>query len=244
MGKAVGLVGSITNKVGNFVFSTWKGIQVVKAYQPNVTNPRSTGQTAQRTKFDFAVQYARAMIATDELKQVWNYLCPVQLSGYNNFVRNQLLNAVYSSDNRLAANRLAISPPLGSLCPFRITGNSVTEGSSGDYDFAATLGISHCGTDPNGAMLVFVYNSHFLDEDDTPLFPDAKICIEYYPDMDFTTPQEVGGSFPVGAPYNPMASTGHSPDLSGCLYIMPTYADESGTIVNVGPATIVGNDPI
>jgi len=74
MAKLVGLVGSIVNKAGTFVFSTWKGIQVARAYQPNVSNPRSAGQTAQRTKFDYVIQYAIAMNRLPYLKRVWSLI--------------------------------------------------------------------------------------------------------------------------------------------------------------------------
>jgi hypothetical protein len=59
MAKAVsGLIGAIKGKVGNLVFQTWKGVQVVKNYAVPA-NPRSTDQTTQRTKFAWLVSWSR-----------------------------------------------------------------------------------------------------------------------------------------------------------------------------------------
>ena len=54
--------GSATGKIGNTVVRVRKGVRVEAAYQPNVSNPRSSGQVVQRGKFADAVGfYKRAM---------------------------------------------------------------------------------------------------------------------------------------------------------------------------------------
>lgn len=50
MGKNVGLIGSVSGKVGNVVYSVQGGTQTVRAYQPSVSNPKSAGQQRQRAK--------------------------------------------------------------------------------------------------------------------------------------------------------------------------------------------------
>lgn len=50
MGKNVGLIGSVSGKVGNVVYSVQNGMQTVRAYQPNVVNPKSAAQQQQRAK--------------------------------------------------------------------------------------------------------------------------------------------------------------------------------------------------
>lgn len=50
MAKNVGLIGSVSGKVGNVVYSIQNGIQTVRAYQPVVVNPKSSAQQQQRAK--------------------------------------------------------------------------------------------------------------------------------------------------------------------------------------------------
>lgn len=53
MGKFVGLIGTISGKVGNVVFVKGeKGISYGRTYQPNVLNPKTIGQTDQRAKMN------------------------------------------------------------------------------------------------------------------------------------------------------------------------------------------------
>ena len=62
MSKGSSYWGTATGKIGNTVVRVRKGVRVESAYQPNVTNPRSSGQVVQRGKFADAVGfYKRAM---------------------------------------------------------------------------------------------------------------------------------------------------------------------------------------
>lgn len=62
MSKGSSYWGTATGKIGNTVVRVRKGVRVEAAYQPNVANPRSSGQVVQRGKFFDAVGfYKRAM---------------------------------------------------------------------------------------------------------------------------------------------------------------------------------------
>lgn len=62
MSKGSSYWGTATGKIGNTVVRVRKGVRVESAYQPNVSNPRSSGQVYQRGKFSDAVGfYKRAM---------------------------------------------------------------------------------------------------------------------------------------------------------------------------------------
>lgn len=53
MAKSVGLIGTLSGKVGNAVFCKGEnGGTIVRAYQPQVNNPKSSAQTAQRAKLN------------------------------------------------------------------------------------------------------------------------------------------------------------------------------------------------
>jgi len=48
-----GILGGFRGKVGNVVGSSIFGIDVMRAYQPDVRNPRTESQTTQRQKILF-----------------------------------------------------------------------------------------------------------------------------------------------------------------------------------------------
>lgn len=54
MGKSTNGLGQFTGKVGSVVFSVADGEQVIRAYQPNVKNPRTSAQLIQRAKVNVA----------------------------------------------------------------------------------------------------------------------------------------------------------------------------------------------
>lgn len=85
MSKGSSYWGTATGKVGNLVISVVKGQRVERAYQPNVTNPRTNKQVLQRARFACAVSFykrARAQFfnfAYEDKKQTE--------SDYNAFMR-------------------------------------------------------------------------------------------------------------------------------------------------------------
>lgn len=52
MAKNVGLIGSVSGKVGNVVYAVTNGIQTVRAYQPVISNPKTRAQNIQRAKMN------------------------------------------------------------------------------------------------------------------------------------------------------------------------------------------------
>lgn len=60
MARIYGLNGVLRGRQGNNVFSVQNGTQVVKAYQPAVSNPRTIAQQEQRTKFALAGRMSAA----------------------------------------------------------------------------------------------------------------------------------------------------------------------------------------
>lgn len=54
MAKMYGLGGVLSGKLGNTVLAITNGIQVARQYQPVVSNPKSTGQSLQRSKGNLA----------------------------------------------------------------------------------------------------------------------------------------------------------------------------------------------
>ena len=249
MAKLVGLVGSIVNKAGNFVFSTWKGIQVAKAYQPNVVNPRSEGQVAQRTKFDYAVQYGIAMNRVPYLKQLWSLITPSTRVPYNEFLSRNLRNATFEADNTLCTNKIIISDNNDNLKSI-VNGATSCALSSWDFDDIALGG---CGDDPDGVLLIDVYNSNLLADPSQSPFRDSRMCVTIY---DIDTYGSVPGTWPMEIPvhapqYEDVFDVCYAAgDISGCLayalWLIPFYTDGSGSapsspsdITRVGNAVLL-----
>lgn len=59
MAKVVGLVGSVSGKIGNFVYAVSNGQQTARVYQPNVANPKSGLQRLQRAKGNLIGQISK-----------------------------------------------------------------------------------------------------------------------------------------------------------------------------------------
>lgn len=59
--KLAGISGKGRGRLGSMVFSASAGEQVVRQYQPNVSNPNTASQVAQRAKFKLMAQVAAAV---------------------------------------------------------------------------------------------------------------------------------------------------------------------------------------
>ena len=79
-----GILGGFSNKVGNVVGSTWKGIAVVKSMPLSVANPRSAGQVKQRTFFKHMTILASGTLSSI-IKPLWDRFAS-NMSGYNAFI--------------------------------------------------------------------------------------------------------------------------------------------------------------
>ena len=89
MGKLVGgPFGQLSGKTGDLVGSSWKGISTIKRYQPNVSNPQTAGQVAQRGKMSNIVAFAQSILASI-IKPLWDRF-QSGMSGYNAFVSRNI----------------------------------------------------------------------------------------------------------------------------------------------------------
>lgn len=80
-----GVLGTMTGKVGGVVGRTWKGINTVASYQPNVSNPRTNSQMAQRGKLSALTALASQM-NTGFIKPLWDRDAK-KMSGFNAFIQ-------------------------------------------------------------------------------------------------------------------------------------------------------------
>jgi len=92
MAKITGVFTGHKGKVGNLVYSMWKGIQVAKTRSiPN--NPRSTAQTQQRTKFSVLIAIMKA-INVSIIRTFWEPFVGSSITGWAQFSKKNLLSQV------------------------------------------------------------------------------------------------------------------------------------------------------
>lgn len=89
--KIQGLIGSGSGKLGNTVFRTSGGVQVVAQYQPNVANPSTTAQVNQRAKLKLLSQVAAALSPAIVIPKEGN------VSSRNIFIKRNFKQASASS---------------------------------------------------------------------------------------------------------------------------------------------------
>lgn len=104
--KLNGIFGTGSGKTGNAVFATSAGKQIVRIYQPKVTNPNTDAQIAQRAKFKLVSQLAAAMALVIVIPK------KELVSARNRFVKKNIPLATYGDDKasiELAAIQLTES---------------------------------------------------------------------------------------------------------------------------------------
>lgn len=84
------LIGAARKKIGNAVFSTWKGIYILKTKPLTVANPQTDEQVTQRSAMSQIVHIFRLISAA---VQVGFKEQAVRMSEYNAFVSDALRNA-------------------------------------------------------------------------------------------------------------------------------------------------------
>lgn len=90
--KLNGIFGTGSGKTGNAVFATSAGKQIVRTYQPKVTNPNTDAQIAQRAKFKLLSQLAAAMAPVIVIPKSG------LVSARNRFVKKNIPLATYADD--------------------------------------------------------------------------------------------------------------------------------------------------
>jgi hypothetical protein len=92
-----GILGGFSNKIGNVVGSSWKGIAIMKSLPLSVANPRTAAQVNQRNKFSGCVAFASSILGST-IKPLWDRFAQKQ-SGYNAFIQRNV--ATFENDGTL-----------------------------------------------------------------------------------------------------------------------------------------------
>ena len=122
MAKMIGVFSQIKGKIGNMIYATWHGVQVIKTmFIP--ANPQSVDQTAHRDIFDFLIQLGE-LIFDDIIAVIWNPFRRKASSGWSNWLKaNLLLQTGATIDYSI----FVLSQ--GSISPSAITSSVYTTGT-------------------------------------------------------------------------------------------------------------------
>ena len=83
-----GILGGFSNKIGNVVGTSWKGISVMRALPQSVHNPKTEAQEEQRTNFAVASKLGSQLLDS-VIKPFWDKKA-IRMSGYNLWVQKNL----------------------------------------------------------------------------------------------------------------------------------------------------------
>jgi len=134
MGKFYnGILGTMTGKVGGVVGRTWKGINTVSAYQPNVSNPRTNAQLTQRMKLTGLTRLA-SVLNSGIIKPLWDKDAK-KMSGFNAWIQANMPNV--DSSGSIGFPDLIMSK--GKMTATPVSGLSV-EADNVDIEFLTSIG--------------------------------------------------------------------------------------------------------
>lgn len=83
-----GILGGFSNKIGNVVGTSWKGISVMRSLPQSVHNPKTEAQEEQRTNFAVASKLGSQLLDA-VIKPFWDKRA-IRMSGYNLWVQKNL----------------------------------------------------------------------------------------------------------------------------------------------------------
>ena len=83
-----GILGGFSNKIGNVVGTSWKGISVMRSLPQSVHNPKTPAQEEQRTNFAVASKLGSQLLDA-VIKPFWDKRA-IRMSGYNLWVQTNL----------------------------------------------------------------------------------------------------------------------------------------------------------
>lgn len=83
-----GILGGFSNKIGNVVGTSWKGISVMRSLPQSVHNPKTQAQEEQRTNFAVASKLGSQLLDSI-IKPFWDKKA-IRMSGYNLWVQTNI----------------------------------------------------------------------------------------------------------------------------------------------------------
>lgn len=137
--KLAGIVGTGSGKLGSSVFATVSGQQIVRQYQPVVSNPATVAQTAQRAKMKLMSQLGAAMAPVIVMRK------DGLVSARNKYIKRNIQNAsVTQGTASVNVPSLQITDGVGNV------GNVTSIFASN------SVNVMISNLDPNASRVVFI----------------------------------------------------------------------------------------
>ena len=124
-----GILGGFSNRVGNVVGSSWKGIATMRVLPLSVSNPRTAAQINVRENFSGITKLASALLTS--IVKPLNDRFAVRMSGYNLFIqrnKNVFLNNGLFEPQNLTLSHGRLSAPV--IDDVTVTAGSISADSS------------------------------------------------------------------------------------------------------------------
>jgi len=143
--KLKGILGKGKGKLGNAVFAVSGGVQIMREYNPNVSNPNTEGQVAQRAKLKLMSQIAAVLAPAFGFKKKG------LVSARNQFVSKNIGSCTFN-DNQAEVNvqNLQLTPSDVALAALTVTG--------GEGSISVALATAAAGDIKRVAYFVFKQN--------------------------------------------------------------------------------------
>lgn len=115
-----GILGGFSNKVGNVVGSTWKGINTMRSLPAQYNDANSVAQQANRSTFKYFSAFGSQLL-TGIIRPLWDWQAK-RMSGYNLFIKR---NIDYRNANEETWTWEQLITSQGRLCQVEVSAAEV-----------------------------------------------------------------------------------------------------------------------
>lgn len=120
-----GILGGFSNKVGNVVGSTWKGINTMRSLPAQYNDANSEAQQANRSTFKYFATFGSQLL-TGIIRPLWDWQAK-RMSGYNLFIKRNI-DYRNANEDSWSIEDLIISQ--GRLCQAEAVNDGVNENNN------------------------------------------------------------------------------------------------------------------
>lgn len=174
--KLNGIFGKGSGKVGESVWAVNSGVQIVRPYNPNVSNPQTPAQVAQRAKMKLMTQLAAAM------SPVLAFRKEGLVSARNKFVSRNIGLCTYTETDGAKCNILQLD----------ITGGKLALPTVAYQEAAAGLDV-HLASRAAANIKRVLYAAFTVDDNEKLVFLESVLATEANTNGDFPATFENAG---------------------------------------------------
>ena len=162
--KSTGLFGKNSGRVGGVVYSNYRGEQVVRSYQPKVSNPNTKRQVEQRAKFKLVSQISASLGKEIKMSFVPNVS---KETPRNAFVKAMLKKCEYKNNQAtLPIEDITLTnSQLTAIVSANASGSKIVGGVRGEYSDLAKIRVVIIGYNEGGQINVLNVAEPELERD-------------------------------------------------------------------------------